>query len=138
LLQPHGLPTDLAEETLDPNDWSEAGRFSHQVVDDAIDHLRDVRNRPVWQEMPPDVQAVFGTSLPRSPGDLSEIYRDIRETVLAYPMGNIHPRFWAWYMGASNYTGAIGDFIAAVQGSNALGGSHAGALLNRQVVVAIH
>jgi len=49
-------------------------------------------------------------------------------------MGNIHPRFWSWYMGAGNFTGALGDFLAAVQGSNLGGGSHAAALVDQQVV----
>jgi glutamate/tyrosine decarboxylase-like PLP-dependent enzyme len=49
-------------------------------------------------------------------------------------MGNIHPRFWAWYMGSSNFTGALGDFLAAIQGSNLGGGNHAAALMDQQVV----
>ena len=53
---------------------------------------------------------------------------------MPYPMGNIHPRFWSWYMGSSNFTGALGDFLAAVQGSNLGGGNHAAALMDQQVV----
>ena len=49
-------------------------------------------------------------------------------------MGNIHPRFWAWYMGSSNFTGALADFLAAVQGSNVGGGNHAAARMDEQVV----
>jgi glutamate/tyrosine decarboxylase-like PLP-dependent enzyme len=49
-------------------------------------------------------------------------------------MGNIHPRFWSWYMGASNFTGALGDFLAAIQGSNLGGGNHAAGLMDSQVV----
>ena len=37
-------------------------------------------------------------------------------------------------MGSSNFTGALGDFLAAIQGSNLGGGSHAAALLDEQVV----
>ena len=69
-----------------------------------------------------------------SPQSLAEVYREVAGTVMAYPMGNVHPRFWAWYMGSSNFTGAIGDFLAAIQGSNLGGGSHAAALMDRQVV----
>jgi glutamate/tyrosine decarboxylase-like PLP-dependent enzyme len=49
-------------------------------------------------------------------------------------MGNIHPRFWAWFMGAGNFTGALAEFLAAVDGSNLGGGNTAPALLDRQVV----
>ena len=44
-----------AEETLDPIDWSAVQALSHQVIDDSIGYLRDVRERPVWQEMPAEV-----------------------------------------------------------------------------------
>jgi aromatic-L-amino-acid/L-tryptophan decarboxylase len=84
--------------------------------------------------MPPEVRASFDAPLPRKPELLAEVYREVAETVMAYPMGNVHPRFWAWYMGSSNFTGAISDFLAAIQCSNLGGGSHAAALMDRQVV----
>ena len=98
--------------SLDPQDWSETRAVAHRMVDDAIAHLSGLRDRPVWQPMPDDLRA----------------------TVLRYPMGNIHPRFFAWYMGGSNFTGALGDFLAAVEGSNLGGGDTAAAALDGQVV----
>jgi len=52
-----------------------------------------------------------------------------------YPqaMGNIHPRFWAWYMGAGCLTGALGDFLAAIEGSNLGGGDTGANLVDHQV-----
>ena len=107
----------------------DAQALSHRIVDDAVGYLRDVRDRPVWQDMPAEVRAFFETPL-------AAIARAARRclsarsprTVMAYPMGNVHPRFWAWYMGSSNFTGALGDFLAAIQGSNLGGGNHAAAL----------
>ena len=122
------------EETLDPDDWTEMEALSHRIVDDAVGYLRDVRHRPVWQDIPADVKALFTAPLPRLPEPLSEIYREVAENVMAYPMGNVHPRFWAWYMGSSNFTGALGDFLAAIQGSNLGGGNHAAAYIDQQVV----
>ena len=129
-----GKAGDSAEETLDPADWGEALALSRGIVEDAVGYLRDVRERPVWREMPEDVRAIFAEPLPRTPRPLADVYRDVAANVMAYPMGNIHPRFWSWYMGSSNFTGAIGDFLAAVQGSNLGGGNHAAALMDRQVV----
>lgn len=126
-----GMPK---EETLDPSDWSEVEALSHRIVEDAVGYLRDVRERPAWRPMPTDVRSVFGSPLPATGMPLGEVYRTVTDTVMAYPMGNIHPRFWAWYMGSSNMTGALGDFLAAVQGSNLGGGSHAAALVDGQVV----
>ena len=121
-------------ETLDPDDWSDALTVSQRILEDAVAYLREVRDRPVWRKPPADVRAFFDTPLPREPQPLAEVYRDVAATVMAYPMGNIHPRFWSWYMGSSNFTGAIGDFLAAIQGSNLGGGNHAAALMDQQVV----
>lgn len=129
-----GHSATSTEETLDPSDWADVQTLSHRIVDDAVAYLRDVRQRPVWQEMPGDVRDFFTASLPQSPTPLADIYGDVVDKVMPYPMGNIHPRFWSWYMGSSNFTGAIGDFLAAIQGSNLGGGNHAAALMDGQVV----
>lgn len=122
------------EETLDPDDWSSVQALAHRIVDDAIMHLTNLRMRPVWQEMPKEVRATYSDSLPKDPTPLDTVYRQITENLIPYPMGNIHPRFWGWYMGASNFTGALGDFLAAIDGSNLGGGNTAAAQLDRQVV----
>jgi glutamate/tyrosine decarboxylase-like PLP-dependent enzyme len=122
------------EETLDPCDWESLRELSHRIIDDAIDYTRDVRDRPVWQPMPEGVRAKFGTCLPVDPTPIEEVCRDLSENMMPYPMGNIHPRFWMWYMGSSNFTGALGDFLAAILGSNLGGGNHAAALIDQQVV----
>ena len=121
-------------ETLDPEDWTQTQNLAHALVDQAIDHTRNVRDRPIWKDMPQAVRDQFDTSAPQDPTPLSDILGDIDETLMRHPMGNIHPRFWAWYMGTSTFTGALADFIAAVQGSNLGGGNHVAALIDQQVV----
>ncbi|MEC5293160.1 pyridoxal-dependent decarboxylase [Aurantimonas sp. C2-6-R+9] len=122
------------EETLDPADWEVLRVLARRVVDDAVDYIRDVRERPLWQDMPPEVRARFRSPVPQEGRPLAEVYDDLVTNMLPYPMGNIHPRFWMWYMGASNFTGALGDFLAAILGSNLGGGDHAAAEIDKQVV----
>ncbi|TIU81314.1 MAG: amino acid decarboxylase, partial [Mesorhizobium sp.] len=126
--------TAVMDETLDPPDWAEMQALSHRIVEDAVAYLKDVRDRPVWRQMPVEVRAFFSAPLPRSPAPIADVYGDVARNVMAYPMGNIHPRFWSWYMGSSNFTGALGDFLAAIQGSNLGGGNHAAGLMDSQVV----
>ena len=121
-------------ETLDPRDWASVAALAYRIVDDCVGYLEHVRDRPVWQPMPEHVEALFRTPLPHGPTAIEEVYGLVRDNVLPYPMGNVHPRFWSWYMGAGNFTGALADFLAAVQGSNLGGGSHAAALVDQQVV----
>jgi len=122
------------EETLDPENWAQARKLAHKMVDDAIEHLETVRDRGVWQEMPDEVRAQFKTPAPTTPRDLESVYGELKDNILPYSMGNIHPRFWGWYMGSSNFTGALGDFLAAVDGSNLGGGNTAAAMVDIQVV----
>ena len=122
------------EETLDPADWSQYRELAHRAVDDAIDYLAAVRERPIWRDMPSSVRASFTEPLPGESMPAESVYREVVEKVMEYPMGNIHPRFWAWYMGSGNFTGALGDFLAAVQGSNLGGGNHAAAYMELQVI----
>lgn len=123
-----------APETLDPEDWEDHRAVAHQMVDDAVDYIRELRSRPLWQDMPQDLRARFHEGVPENGQPINEVYRQIVADVLPYPMGNIHPRFWMWYMGASNFTGAMGDFLAAILGSNLGGGDHAAAEIDKQVV----
>ncbi|MFA8443765.1 aspartate aminotransferase family protein [Yoonia sp.] len=122
------------EESLDPDDWEATRALAHRMVDEAVEHLAGVRERPVWTPMPDNVRARLQTDMPENPAPLDEVYREYRENVAAYPMGNVHPRFWGWYMGASNFTGALGDFLAAVEGSNLGGGNTGAAQVEQQVV----
>ena len=123
------------EISLDPDDWTQARAVGHQMIDDAITHLAGLRNRAVWQPMPAQVRAAYLSPVPDGPMPLADIYAEMRENLMPYPMGNIHPRFFGWYMGGSNFTGALADFIAAIDGSNLGGGdTKAAAATDIQVV----
>lgn len=123
----------FTEETLDPADWDETRVLAHRMVDDAIDHLKGLRDRPLWQEMPESVRASFVSPAPQRAQPLADVYSEITDNLMPHPMGNHHPRFWMWYMGAGSFTGALGDFLAAIDGSNLGAGNTAAALVDRQV-----
>ena len=122
------------EDTLDPANWAEVERLAMAVVAQAVRHLAEVRDRPVWRKLPDEVRAGFRTELPDKPTPLAEVLAEVQESVMPYAMGNIHPRFWAWFMGSGSFTGALADFIAGIQGSNLGGGDHAAVHIDRQVV----
>ena len=78
---------NLAEETLDPDDWTAARALAHRMVDDAIDHLEGVRGRPLWQEMPAPVRARFAGAVPQGPQPLEAVYSEVTAQLMPYPMG---------------------------------------------------
>jgi aromatic-L-amino-acid/L-tryptophan decarboxylase len=121
-------------ETLDPQDWEQSKALMHQMVDDAFDYTKNVRDRKIWQEIPEHVLNTFKTPLPKQPSNAKAVYKELQETVLPYPMGNIHPRFWAWYMGSGTISGVMGDFWASILNPNLGGGNHAAHKVEEQVI----
>jgi len=121
-------------ETLDPENWAEMRLLAHRMVDDALTYLETVRARPVWQPVPEQVAARFDEPAPDAPAGAEAAYREFQETILPYPMGNIHPRFWGWYMGAGTVVGALAEFLASIMNPNLGGGNHVANLVEGQVV----
>src|SRR2546426_8998197 len=73
------------EETLDPQDWDEVRRLGHRMVDDVLEYLRTVRERPAWQRPPETVRASLRGPVPRAPEGAERAYRDFLDNVLPYP-----------------------------------------------------
>ena len=128
------MNTETHYETLDPEDWDEMRALSHRIVDDAITYLEKVGQRPVWQPVPEDVAKRFDSPVPHEPAGADAVYQEFLETVFPYPMGNIHPRFWAWYMGNGTVLGALADFLASIMNPNLGGANHVANLVEGQVV----
>ena len=121
-------------ETLDPENWDEMRALAHRMVDDAITYLETVRERPVWKPIPDEIADRFKATAPRDPAGAESTYQEFLESIFPYPMGNIHPRFWGWYMGAGTVFGALSDLMASTMNPNLGGGNHAANLVEEQVV----
>ena len=128
------MNTNKHYETLDPENWDEMRALAHRMVDDAITYLQNVRERPVWQPVPDEITDKFDVPAPYEPIGAEAAYKEFSENILPYPMGNIHPRFWGWYMGSGTVFGALADFMAAIMNPNLGGGNHAANLVEDQVI----
>jgi glutamate/tyrosine decarboxylase-like PLP-dependent enzyme len=126
--------SDEPFETLDPQDWEKSRALMHQMVDDAFDYISKVRERKIWQDMPSETLESFTAPVPQQPADAETVYKDFVQHVLPYNMGNLHPRFWAWYMGNGTISGIMGDFWASVMNPNLGGGNHAAHKVEEQVI----
>jgi glutamate/tyrosine decarboxylase-like PLP-dependent enzyme len=123
-----------AGETLDPRDWNELRALGHRMVDDMLDYLAGVRERPVWQPVPAQVRAAFETPVPLEAADAAAVYDEFRRNVLPYPTGNIHPRFWGWVMGTGTPLAMLADMLASGMNSHLAGYDQSASLMERQVV----
>jgi glutamate/tyrosine decarboxylase-like PLP-dependent enzyme len=123
-----------SEETLDPQDWDAMRSLAHQMVDDALDYLQNVRQRPIWQPIPQDVKDYLSQPAPWSPEGERQTYQDFKQYVLPHPMGNTHPRFWGWVMGNGIPYAVLADMLASTLNPNMAGGEHVPNYVERQVI----
>jgi hypothetical protein len=120
--------------TLDPADWDSFAALAHRMVDDMLGHLRTVRERPAWQPMPAGVRASFSGPVPWEGEGAERAYEDFVRTVLPYPNGNLHPRFWGWVHGGGTPLGMMADMLASGLNAHLAGFNQAPALVEHEVI----
>src|SRR4030042_3976685 len=121
------------EETLDPENWEDLKVLGHRMVDDMIDHLASVRQRPPMIPINEKRVAVFMKPLPMEPEGIEKTYGDFKENVLGPHMGlNTHPRFWGWVVGTGTAQGALAEMLATGINFNMPGGPFPPVLVENQ------
>ncbi len=107
--------------TLDPSDWAALRAQSHRMLDDMLDYLSTIRERPVWQPAPEPVQETFHKGLPLKPTSLCETHALFLQSVLPYAMANNHPGFMGWVQGGGTAVGMLAEMLASGLNSNSAG-----------------
>ncbi len=91
------------------------------MLDDMLDYLEHIRERPVWQPIPQPVRDLFHETLPAQPGDLATVHASFMHDVLPFAVGNAHPGFMGWVHGGGTPVGMLAEMLAAGLNAN-LGG----------------
>ena len=125
--------TDTAD-TLDPADWPAFRAQAHAMLDDMLDYTQHIRQRPVWQPIPPAARQAFAQPLPQSPASLGSIHQTFLRHVLPYAAGNVHPAFMGWVQGGGTPVGMLAEMLAAGLNANLGGRDQAPLEVERQVV----
>ncbi|WP_229257306.1 pyridoxal phosphate-dependent decarboxylase family protein [Duganella callida] len=120
--------------SLDPEDWQQFRSQGHRMLDDMIDYLQHIRERPVWQPIPDAERAVFRGGLPARGSDLPEVHRQFMDHILPYAIGNAHPGFFGWVHGGGTPVGMLAEMLAAGLNANLGGRDHIPVEVERQVV----
>jgi glutamate/tyrosine decarboxylase-like PLP-dependent enzyme len=121
-------------ETLDPQNWDDIRALGHRMLDDMIDYIGDIRDRPVWRPIPEHVRARFSAELPRQPSDLDDVYREFTDFIAPYATGNVHPGFMGWVHGGGTAVGMLAEMLAAGLNANLGGRDHIPIEVERQIV----
>ena len=122
------------EESLDPQDWEELRSLGHRMLDDMLDYLSTLREKPAWQALPQSVRTHFTRPLPSEPQDAAAVYQEFVQDVLPYTNGNRHPRFWGWVQGNGTPLGMLADMLASGLNPHLAGFDQAPLLVEHQVL----
>jgi len=127
-----GDPAD--EETLDPKDWDAIRSLGHRMLDEMLDYLSAVRDKPAWQAVPESAKQNLRQPLPTEPEDAAAVYQEFVENVLPYSNGNRHPRFWGWVQGNGTALGMLADMLASGMNPHMAGFDQSPILVEKQVL----
>src|SRR5215472_2533559 len=120
--------------SLDPSDWRSTRAQGHRMLDDILDYIEGIRERPVWQPIPDSVRACFHAAVPADPKDLAAVHDDFMRHILPFATGNSHPGFMGWVHGGGNVAGMLAEMLAAGLNANLGGRDHVPIEVERQVV----
>lgn len=107
--------------TLDPPDWEGFRAQGHRMLDDMVDYLRDIRERPVWRRAPQEARESFRQPLPAGSSNLAAVHETFLHQVLPFTLGNVHPGFMGWVHGGGTPVGMLAEMLAGGINAN-LGG----------------
>jgi len=120
--------------SLDPPDWDSLRDQSHKMLDDMLDYVAQIRDRPVWQPAPESTESIFRGPLPVEPTSLVDAHETFLQHVLPFAIGNAHPGFMGWVHGGGSTVGMLAEMLAAGLNANLGGRDHIPIAVEQQVV----
>ena len=129
-----GSEPPITNRSLDTEDWTALRAQAHRMLDDMLDYVATIRERPVWVPMPDYVRQHFRSGISRQPAPLQDVHREFMDFVLPYAGGNVHPRFMGWVQGAGTITGMLAEMLAGGLNANVGGRDQAPIEVERQMV----
>jgi aromatic-L-amino-acid decarboxylase len=124
----------IEAKALDPEDWAQFREQAHAALDLVLSHVEGIRGEPVWQPPNADAISYFSQELPVHGRDMDDLLAGVRDYVVPFATGNLHPRFMGWVHGAGTPAGIIGELVAAGLNLNCGGRNHIGLSIERQIV----
>lgn len=110
-------------------------RLGYAAIDLIADQLATVRDMPTRQPVPAKLRAqLVHSPLGDDPVDADTLLQRVAEEILAYPMGNNSPRFFAWVNSPPAPLGILADLLAAGHGASVAGGDHSATYVEHGVL----
>jgi len=119
---------------LDPENWDDFRDQGHRMLDDMVDSLQNIRQRPVWKHAGADVRQRFYTPMPSNGAELDVLHHEFMQYILPYAVGNTHPGFMGWVHGGGTPVGMLAEMLAAGLNANLGGRNQIPLEVERQVI----
>jgi glutamate/tyrosine decarboxylase-like PLP-dependent enzyme len=102
--------SDWDEETLDPENWDELTILGHEMLDDMMGFMKNIRTQPFkW----PTESAINEVMVPmRNEGEKEEeMYNFFKNTIIPYTGLCIKPQFWGFVLGTGSPFGMLTEML---------------------------
>ncbi|MBI5601607.1 MAG: amino acid decarboxylase [Gemmatimonadetes bacterium] len=132
---PQTPPTARTDATLDPDDWNEFRVLAHRMVDDSLEFLRTLPDRPAWTPLPADVRAALASErVPHEPQGEAPVYEEFLARVLPWSNGSRSPQFFGWVQGNGTPLGMMADMLASGMNAHMAGFNDAPRVVEERVI----
>jgi aromatic-L-amino-acid decarboxylase len=129
------MPVSASKDaSLDPADWEDFRELAHEAVDDTIDLLRTLRERPAWSRIPDKVVGQLQAPVPWEGSSERIAYEEFRSLIEPYTNGNRHPRFFGWVQGCGIPLASLAEFLASSMNPHMAGFTQSGPIVEAQVL----
>ena len=98
------------EETLDPENWDEFSQLSHKILDDMIEHIRNIRNQQFRRATKEESTQIRVQLTDEGEGEAAT-YRAFARDVLPSLAYSKVPKFWGFVVGGGTPYGMLADMI---------------------------
>jgi aromatic-L-amino-acid/L-tryptophan decarboxylase len=122
--------------SLDPSNWKHLEEQGVTMVKDMLGFIERSGSgeQAAWQPVPKQIKAQFTAPLPQQASSVEDVYSTFKNTILPYPTGNLHPRFWGWVLGNGSAYAMLAEMLAAGMNSHMGGFEQSSSLVEEQVL----
>jgi glutamate/tyrosine decarboxylase-like PLP-dependent enzyme len=102
----------VKEETLDPENWEEMRALGHKMLDDMINHQRDIASYPFSFPTSETMKDIC-VQLPKEGDGIEKVYNIFNRSIRPYVMKNTDPRFWGAVVGTGSTYGMLSSMLTS-------------------------
>lgn len=107
----------LLEETLDPENWDEMRALGHRMLDDMIDHQRDIASMPFSFTTKEAMEDICADLTDEGEGE-EKVYEVFQRSIRPHLLMSAGPRFWGAVVGTGSPYGMLAEMLTGGLNSN--------------------